>query len=217
MAVKSGPRISTNGLLFDIDAAVNKSYSGSGLTSNGLIAGIGATLVNGVGFGATNFGYFIFDGSNDYINLANPETLQLTIGTVCAWCRSTNPGGSFRGIVAKQFAYGIFYESETLSAYDWGATINRDTNVDIADGTWKYVVFTFQSGITNGSNLFVNGNSLLNFTYTISNNTSNLFIGSEANAGQHSACDISQVKIYNRILSNQEILQNYNATKGRYL
>jgi hypothetical protein len=67
MGVKSGPRIVTNGLIFDLDAAVSRSYSGTGLTANGLIGGIGGTLVNGVGFTSSNNGSFIFDGSNDYI------------------------------------------------------------------------------------------------------------------------------------------------------
>lgn len=213
MGVKSGPRIVKEGLVFDIDAAVLNSYSGSGLTANGLVAGLGATLVNGVGFGSTNNGYFIFDGSNDYLNAGNDSSIQISSGTVSAWTRSSSPGGGFRGIVAKQFSYGMFYTDSVFVAYDWQAPATRSTGLNIADGTWKNVVLTFSGGT---GNLYLNGSSVLNTTYNISNNLSNLFIGAEANANQYAACNIAQVLIYNRVLSNQEILQNYNAMKRRY-
>ncbi len=213
MGVKSGPRIVKEGLVLDIDAAVLRSYSGTGLTANGLVGGIGGTLVNGTGFGTTNNGYFIFDGSNDYINAGNDTSIQVSSGTVSAWTRSSSPGGGFRGIVAKQFAYGMFYNDSVYVAYDWQAPATRTTGLNIADGTWKNVVLTFSGG---AGNLYLNGASVSNFTYNISNNLSNLFIGAEANANQYAACNISQVLIYNRVLSNQEILQNYNAMKRRY-
>ena len=50
MGIKAGPRIVKDGLILDVDAAVSRSYSGNGLTANGLIGGIGGTLVNGVGW-----------------------------------------------------------------------------------------------------------------------------------------------------------------------
>ncbi len=213
MGVKAGPRIVKEGLVLDIDAAVSRSYSGTGLTANGLVAGIGGTLVNGVGFGTTFNGYFIFDGSNDYITAGNNSSVQISSGTVSAWTRASSPGGGFRGIVAKQFAYGLFYVDGVLAAYDWQAPATRSSGINISDGAWKNVVLTFSGG---DGNLYLNGASVSNFTYNISNNLNNLFIGAEANANQYAACNIAQVLVYNRTLSAQEILQNYNATKKRY-
>jgi hypothetical protein len=213
MGVKAGPRIIQNGLILDVDAAVPRSYSGTGLTANGLIGGIGGTLVNGVGFGTTNNGYFIFDGTNDYINVGNDANIQISSGTISAWTKTSAPGGSFRGIVAKQFAYGMFYVEAVLAAYDWQAAATRSSGINIADGIWKNVVLTFSGGT---GNLYLNGSSVSNFTYNISNNLYNLFIGAEANAGQYAACNIAQVLVYNRVLTAQEVLQNYNTTKGRF-
>jgi hypothetical protein len=213
MGVKSGPRIVKEGLILDIDAAVSRSYSGTGLTANGLIGGIGGTLVNGVGFGTTNNGYFIFDGSNDYINAGNDARIQISSGTISAWTRASSPGGGFRGIAAKQYAYGIFYADSVLASFDWQAAATRSSGINISDGAWKNVALTFSGG--NG-NLYLNGSSVSNFTYNISNNLYNLFIGAEANAGQYAACDIAQALVYNRALTAQEVLQNYNATKRRY-
>ena len=213
MGVKVGPRIIQNGLILDVDAAVLRSYSGTGLTAFGLIGGIGGTLVNGVGFDTTNNGYFIFDGSNDYINSGNDSNIQVSSGTISAWARTSSPGGGFRGIIAKQFAYGIFYSDSVFVAYDWQAAAVRSSGINIADGAWKNVVLTFSGG---SGNLYLNGSALSNFTYNINNNSYNLFIGAEANANQYAACNIAQSLVYNRALTASEILQNYNATKRRY-
>jgi hypothetical protein len=216
MGLKHHPRIVTNGLVMYVDAANTRSYSGTGLTANGLIGGIGGTLVNGTGFGTTNNGFFIFDGTNDYINFGNSSTLQQTSGTISAWAKTSAPGGSYRGIIAKQGAYGLFYTDSVLVAYDWAADAPRSTGVNIADNTWKNVVLTYQSGVSNGTRIYINGVSVLTTTITIGSQIANLFGGAEANASQFAACQISSFNMYNRALSAQEVLQNYNATKMRY-
>jgi len=216
MAVKAGPRVVKEGLILHVDAAVSRSYSGTGLTVNGLVGGIGGTLVNGVGFGTTDNGYFIFDGSNDYINFGNSSTLQQSTGSLSAWTKASSPGSGYRGIIAKQGAYGLFYTDSVLVAYDWAADTPRSTGINIADNTWKNVVLTYQSGVSNGTRIYINGVSVLTTTITILNQINNLFGGAEANANQFASCQISSFKMHNRVLTASEVLQNYNATKRRY-
>ena len=216
MAVKAGPRVVKEGLILHVDAAVSRSYSGIGLTVNGLVGGIGGTLVNGVGFGTTDNGYFIFDGSNDYINFGNSSTLQQSTGSLSAWTKASSPGSGYRGIIAKQGAYGLFYTDSVLVAYDWAADTPRSTGINIADNTWKNVVLTYQSGVSNGTRIYINGVSVLTATITIQSQVANLFGGAEANANQFASCQISSFKMHNRVLTASEVLQNYNATKRRY-
>ena len=216
MGLKHHPRVVTNGLVMYLDAANTRSYSGSGTSSNSLVGGIGATLVNGAGFTSSNNGAFTFDGSNDYINFGNSSAVQQSSGTLSAWAKASSPGGGYRGIIAKQGVYGLFYTDSVLVAYDWAADAPRSTGVNIADNTWKNVVLTYQSGVSNDTRIYINGVSVLTTTITVLNQTGNLFGGAEANAGQYAACQISLFNMYNRALSATEILQNYNATKGRY-
>jgi hypothetical protein len=199
-----------------IDAANTRSYSGSGNTVLGLITGIDGTLVNGVGFTTANNGAFTFDGSNDYINFGNSSAVQQSSGTLSAWAKASSPGGGYRGIIAKQGAYGLFYTDSVLVAYDWTADAPRSTGINIADNTWKNVVLTYQSGVSNGTRIYINGVSVLTTTITIFNQINNLFGGAEANASQYAACSVSSFNMYNRVLTAQEILQNYNATKKRF-
>ena len=217
MGVKVGPRIIQNGLILDVDAAVPRSYSGTGLTANGLIGGIGGTLVYGVSFGTANNGFFIFDGASDHINFGNSSTLQQSTGSLSAWTKASSPGSGYRGIIAKQGAYGLFYTDSVLVAYDWAAATPRSTGIDIADNTWKNVVLTYQSGVSNGTRIYINGVSVLTTTITIQSQVANLFGGAEANANQFASCQISSFNMYSRVLTPQEVLQNYNTTKGRFI
>ena len=216
MGIDYNTIIVTDGLVIYLDAANTRSYSGSGTSSNSLVGGIGATLVNGVGFTSSNNGAFTFDGSNDYINFGNSSAVQQSSGTLSAWAKASSPGGGYRGIIAKQGAYGLFYTDSVLVAYDWAADAPRSTGVNIADNTWKNVVLTYQSGVSNGTRIYINGVLVLTTTITVLNQINNLFGGAEANASQFSACQASSFKMHNRVLTATEVLQNYNATKKRF-
>jgi hypothetical protein len=216
MGIDIGPIEVTDGLIVQLDAGNTRSYSGAGFTANGLVGGIVGTLVNGVGFTSSNNGSFIFDGTNDYINFGNSSTLQQSSGSLSAWTKASSPGSGYRGIIAKQGAYGLFYTDSVLVAYDWAADTPRSTGINIADNTWKNVVLTYQSGVSNGTRIYINGVSVLTFTITIQSQVANLFGGAEANANQFASCQISSFNMYSRALTAQEVLHNYNTTKGRF-
>jgi hypothetical protein len=216
MGTFAGANLNSDGLVISLDAANFRSYSGSGNTAFGLISGLGGTLVNGVGFTSANNGAFIFDGTNDYISFGNSSAVQQSSGSLSAWAKASSPGGGYRGIIAKQGAYGLFYTDSVLVAYDWAADAPRSTGINIADNTWKNVVLTYQSGVSNGTRIYINGVSVLITTITIQSQVANLFGGAEANASQFASCQASSFSMYNRVLTATEVLQNYHATKKRY-
>ena len=217
MALGHAPSIVTSGLVFYIDAANPRCYPGSGTDLTDTISNIAPTLNGGVGFNTSNYGTFTFDGSNDYINFGNSNSVKVFNGTISAWVKTSSPGGGFRGIMAKQNAYGLFYSDSVLVAYDWGAGGGtRSTGINIADGNWKNVVMTFQSAISNGTRIYLNGSSVLTTTMTWLNDTQSLYGGAEVSANQYANCSGSIFSLYNRPLTAAEILQNYNATKKRY-
>ena len=219
MSISHYPSVVTDGMILYHDAANVMSYSGSGSTWNDLSGrGNHGTLVNGPIFDAnTNKGAFTFDGTNDYVNFGNSSILQQSTGTLSAWTKASSPGAGYRGIIAKQGAYGLFYTNSVLVAYDWAADAPRSTGINIADNTWKNVVLTYQSGVSNGTRIYINGVSVLTTTITILNQINNLFGGAEANASQYASCQISLFNMYNRALSAAEVANNYNAMRGRYI
>ena len=219
MSISHYPSVVTDGMILYHDAANVMSYSGSGSTWNDLSGrGNHGTLVNGPIFDAnTNKGAFTFDGTNDYVNFGNSSILQQSTGTLSAWTKASSPGAGYRGIIAKQGAYGLFYTNSVLVAYDWAADAPRSTGINIADNTWKNVVLTYQSGVSNGTRIYINGVSVLTTTITIQSQVANLFGGAEANASQYASCQASSFKMYNRVLTAAEVANNYNAMRGRYI
>jgi hypothetical protein len=217
MGLSHSPSIVMNGLVSHVDAGNGRCYPGSGLGATGLVGSVGCTLNGGVGFSSGNLGNFIFDGSNDYLDFGNSSSVQLFNGTISAWVKTSAPGGGFRGIMAKQNAYGLFYSDSVLVAYDWGAGGGtRSTGINIADGAWKNVVMTFQSAVSNGTRIYINGSLALTTTMTWLNDTQSLYGGAEVSANQYAACSGSIFSLYNRPLSASEVLQNYNASKRRF-
>ena len=216
MGLSHSPSIVLDGLVSYIDAANIMCYPGSGTGTTGLVKTVSCTLNGGVGFSSVNNGFFTFDGSNDYLDFGNSADVRLFNGTISAWVKTSNAGGGFRGIMAKQYAYALFYSDNVLVAYDWNTGATRSTSVNIADGNWKNVVMTFQSAVSNGTRVYINGSLVLTTTMTWVNDTQSLYGGAEASAGQYAACSGAIFSLYNRVLTAAEVLQNYNAAKKRF-
>ena len=218
--VGGGVNIVTDGLVLYLDAANTNSYLGSGTTwSDVSRGGNNGTLINGPTFNSSNGGSIVFDGSNDYVDCGNSTNLQITVGSVNVWFKCVQQGVSYNGIVVKQNAWGIFIFESKLQIYDWGNNIQRDTGINISNNTWRNVCLTFTQTVGNPSNnalIYVNGVLVTTTTIKHLNNTNPFLLGYGNCCLQYLNGNISQSSIYNKALSAQEILQNYNATKSRY-
>ena len=224
MGLKHHPRVVTNGLSLYTDAANTRSYVGSGTTVNGLVSGIGLTLVNGVGFGTTGTNYFILDGTNDNITFSIPS--PGTILSIEMWARiksfsSEMPFGfNLYDVLANSGRLGF----NTAASDIYGLTSTQVTNLGLQN-QWKHYIFEMRSDVSYSNNkIYINGQnqSLSQVTGTENTgnrnfNSGNGRISSWLNDNNYNIpMDLGQFRIYNRALSAQEILQNYNATKGRY-
>jgi hypothetical protein len=216
MGIDVGPIEVVDGLIFQIDAGNTRSYSGSGITVNAL-SGTGATLVNGTGFSSANGGSFFFDGTNDYI--VSPSDSSYAFGTndftVSGWFKSSDKSRySCIFNLYENANDGIILYSNAGNGYfrTWVGPTLLVGDIDITNNIWNYVCLRRLSGTITQ---FVNGVQNLSATATFSVSLNILKIGSVV--GQY-YCNgnISQIQLYNRALSASEILQNYNATKGRY-
>ncbi len=221
MAVAYNPSIVTDGLVFQVDAANIKSYSGSGTNvtniSNSNYTGV---LNNGVGFSSNNNGVFTFDGSNDYISFVPNDIFNIGTGdfTLLAW-HKTSFKSNYSTIMSLDDGNGTGYLLYTTIGSgvmrNWVAGVPKNGNIDICTGVWNLIGLTRTSGLCTQ---YVNG--VVDTTFTASGvlqiSGRTLSIGQNANSYYYNG-NISTVQIYNRSLSQKEILQNYNATKGRYL
>ena len=230
MAVGYNPSIVSDGLVFYIDPANPRCYSGSGLTANGLVGGIGNTLNNGVGFGTSNAGYFIFDGTNDFIDSNIDFGFDSTISaTMSLWLRTTNlsqRGGILGKAGSSNWEWTLSQGIDSSGIFFWYWKVDSNVNLGISvnnffeSNVWKKVDLVW-SHTANLLTLYSNGIGITSsapFSSSFQNRASNISIGLGYNifASNYWAGQMGSVYLYQRALSEQEILQNFNATRFRY-
>ncbi len=224
MGLDHSPLIVTDGLSLYADAVNTRSYAGSGTSVNGLVSGIGLTLVNGVGFGTTSTKYFILDGTNDNIPFNIPN-----VGTTLSiemWGRinSFSNGMPFGFDRYDVWANGGRLGFNTAVGDQYGLTSIQVTNLGLLN-QWKHYVFEMRSDVPYTNNkIYINSQnqSFLQVLGSEDSSNRNFNNGSGrisswlTDDNYNLPMDLGQFKIYNRALSASEIVQNYNATKRRY-
>jgi hypothetical protein len=217
--------IVTNGLVFHVDAGFVGSlpqtgsnwYDLSGKNNNGLFVSSG---VNSITFNSSNSGSLVFNGTTNpsWIRCGNNSSLQISTGSISAWVKPTNGNSSYRGIIVKQNAWGLFVLDNYLATYDWSTSVGTTTTSIIGNNTWCYVTLTFD-GTANGGNIYLNAVNVNPNTFGIfiQDQTQNLVLSAGSNAGsQFFIGNTAIASIYNRVLSPTEVQQNYNAQKARF-
>jgi len=236
--LSGGPNIVTDGLVLNLDAANIKSYVSGSTTWRDLSrGGNNGTLVNGPTYSSTNGGSIVFDGVDDYSQILDNPSLNFGLGnfTINCWIRILNPNANFNFILSKHSNPGSagsegvgFFLSPHNTASGNVRTYIRDSNnigglidgppgQNLRDGNWKNVSFILnrQSNSYTVINNFYGNPVNLSSMGNISNNTS-LFLGGGGGGFSLLNIQYSIIQLYNRALSAQEILQNYNSTKSRF-
>lgn len=218
MSYFHGPRIVTDGLVLCLDAGNSKSYPGSGTTWTDLSGnGNNGTLVNGVGYNSNNVASLVFDGSNDYVS-GNITTINSW--SMCIWYLSTDITSQavfypFSGTTSSNgLGFGGTFDINIVNRWYFfdGTNIFSSINTAITTNIWYNLVVTKNSTIYN---LYTNGSLSLNGS-GVNLSLTQYNLGRRGDNQWYSKGNISQVSIYNRALSAQEIQQNYNALKGRF-
>jgi hypothetical protein len=214
-----------------LDAANIKSYPRSGTTWNDISrGGTNGTLVNGPTFNGANGGNIVFDGTNDYILSSAPINTGQNF-TVDVWFRAASSGRG--GLVSNSYLYttnvGWYFfiggggaaNSLALSIGTDQSYVQTAANTILAD-QWYNACGVVTNG---GSNIQIYLNGILQPAFTsilgtrsIAYTIPNYKIGALLLSGfnDYYSGSIASTKIYNKVLTAQEVLQNYNATKTRF-
>jgi len=221
MSFHHSPKIVTDGLVMCLDAANRKSYSGTGNTWRDLSQNANNfSLVNGTSFSNSNQGSFLLDGNDDVISVSNPINIPNTESSSSAdiWFNTYTTSATRQILfVGKDGnSYQIEIRSNTLRMGVWGGGFLLNSNITPSIFTWYNCAIS-----TNGTthNIYLNGQLInSNSTAPQTGNVTRIVIGSYLLNGGNEQFNglISNVKIYNRTLLASEILQNYNALKGRF-
>lgn len=227
--------IVTSGSVFLLDATNATSYPGSGTTVYDVSGNNNTGSLNGPVYNTSSS--FTLDGANDYIRFNSGSAINdLTKATWTMWLRWTedvgitdtsfiyksdnnNTAGWFISVQSNRI--GVQIVTNTNKQYYLPSTENPGRNVwYMLSVTWDGTIFA-----TGGINMYINGvkNTATPFSnsagiaprttdaaqvFDIGNNrvgSSNYFGG-----------DVGFIQIHNRVLTDAEVLQNYNATKKIY-
>ena len=170
-----------------------------------------------------------FDGIDDLVDCGNKDSLNMGNGnfTVSLWFITNNPGNGSRDLLMKG-AYspgGKNYSIISINGSNLSIAIDDDgasykivtSSINYMNGVWHCV-----AGVRDGNNLrlYIDGNEDANSPTDITNYGSldsvrPLRIGcgsnepDNGNPGNWFAGKIDEIKIYNRALSQEEILADY--------
>ncbi len=218
MAVNTRNNIVTNGLVLCLDAANRMSYTSGSSTWNDLSGtSNNGTLVASPAFSTDGGGSIVFDGSTKRATLASPFG-QAGFTTVSIWYNRVEAvsSTSWRTLFATTSTnvhHLISRNTDRILGIFDGSFRSFGYNPPI-DGKFHNYTVVYQSA-TNAT-LYVDG--IFVSTIAIVLNLSTSPIGSIGNwtSGNYWAGYLNLPLIYNRALSQQEIIQNYNATKARF-
>jgi len=214
----------SDGLVFNMDAANRVSYVPYATHSFDTIdSSISGSLYNHTSFDPSYNGYWDFDGTDDYILVAPDSSGPLhDIGTgdftIEAWASYTNASG-YRWIIgAWHLADGLLFGRSNTGEFacyiDSNTEIYSTFDVPIT-GDWTNYVMT---RLNDNVSMYANGvpaGGPFSKPGTLSAATE-FRIGDRDGYAQDWIGKISNIHIYNRALSSNEVLHNYNALKGRF-
>jgi hypothetical protein len=231
--------IVTDGLVFDLDAAKRDSYPGTGTVWRDIKTNIiTGTLVNGPTFDPNNGGSIVFDGIDDTTNFGDILDLGTNNATINIWLKINSSWSSgIRCSISKaffgvqNFRYAIlFSQTRQLMAFlqgNGGLDITPTTNAILNLNQWYMCTMVInRSSIIelyiNGELQTVFGNAVISQWNGLNFQSNNPFrVGSytfndNVSPNLNFPGNISIVEMYFKSLTSQEILQNFNATKGRF-
>ena len=233
MSLSHSPLIVRDGLVLCLDAANPRSYPKSGTTWSDLAGsndGAMQNMTGSSGFNTDNRGNIVFDGSDDIVVL---QQGQIPIGTQersCAiWFRMSSDANAailnWGGNSSDGTRWNLWRTKDVISGQKIGIECTNvyklvDWSFDI---NWHQLVVTMDSSATlNGSTIYFDGTerqvtASANTSTTINTASTDFVIGRLSGTSiQYFPGGISQISIYNRALTAEEVQQNYRATKGRF-
>ena len=228
MSAYGGPSIVSSGLVLNLDAGNIKSYPGSGTSWFDLSGNaINGTLRNSPTFDSSiKNGTLIFNGTNSNIQLGNASIFMPTGAiTVSMWVNSTvvntykkmfvtvTAGTSTIDGIYMSFGPNPYYSYTGIGTAAGGNIIAISSSI-LNVNTWYNICGTY-----NGTTIchYLNGSlgGTASQTGTIKNAGIGRISGYDNNNETWSGY-ISNINIYNRALSANEVAQNFNALRGRY-
>jgi len=236
--------IVTDGLIINLDSGFLPSYPKNGSTWYDISGkGNNASLLNGTTYESTSDGGVVMDGGDEYLNIPySTDFNQFKSGdfTLETFVRSDN-----QVYPRSRHPLKIGHTVTSTGTKGWSVghqTCNNNIEVRVSDGTnfsftdlnhanlsestYYHRVFTVSRSNGCATTYYLNGNLVGTHNATsvtgeiYDQNQGSDFGGSGIifgyNWGWRFIGSVNVIRFYNRALTDAEVLQNYNAQKGRF-
>ena len=233
--------IVTDGLVFHVDSSFTPSYPKNGTTWYDLSGNNNnGTLINGPSYNTSNDGIITFDGVDDKVNAPSSSLYDFTYNDAFSletFCYATQQSSSgmiplieryywnttgYGGYVLRLRQYSTNWPEMVVTGRPNGSVV-LDTRVRATTqwvpNTWYHIVGTKDNNGT--MKIYINGvlegttTGVTNIPLPQTGVTLKIAARGDTN-DQYSNQRFGVCRIYNKELSSSEVLQNYNAQKGRF-
>lgn len=222
MAAFIGTEIVNSGLVLHLDAANPRSYLGTGTAWFDLSGNRNnGTLTNSPVYDLSNNGNFSFDGTDKYIVGSLPSPAVGSSITIESVIKLNNVSGTkaifSHGRSAVSFACGMMIVNANLRFRNSGNDYALSSPTTLSANQWYHLALVSNSSGTTGyCNAVLQGTTAQTIT---SNSITDFHIGRRSSnaASEFMSGNIAYIRVYhNRALTQQEIQQNFEATRTRY-
>jgi hypothetical protein len=237
--------LNTTSLLVELDANNASSYSGSGTAWTNLRSGgsYSAALQNAPLFDNVNK-YFTFDGTNQIAQIAAAAAINPTAGssfTAQIWARvntSSPQFGSFDGVISKQFGASSYdgYSLSLIADSSVQLTMNGNSvngryssTTGVYSNGWALYTIVVRFGLGSNDELvpgipsyaYVSTRRVVTDATNVESGLSQQAPiqfprGIQESGSNFCPADVGAFYLYNRAVSQEDIIRNYDATKARY-
>ena len=224
MGISAGPDMVQDGLVLSLNANDRLSYISGSTTWNDVSGqGNNGTLTNGPTFNSVNGGSIVFDGSNDLLQANAVNSSYFTLSVWAKWIQFF-PSNQGHSLVSNNTSTsnGYMLYQGTSDPYNrvvlfvcTPSLAGITSNTLLLTNVWYNIAATYDGNLIS---IYINGTLDKNTpqTGTVTPNPGSLLLGKTSYGNAYFNGNISNTQIYNRALSAQEVLQNYNATKSRF-
>lgn len=202
---------------YDESSGTTKSWDASGYGKNGTLTNMNVSTAWGSGIVS---GALSFDGTSSYVIV--PAVSSTQEFTASCWAKSNTSTWNAYGCLVSDRGFFILhptqgsknilfyvYTTQGAQCIEWSAP----TEFDITQ--WHYYAGVC-STTTHTMSFYVDGAPVRTATFTgsVSTSANSVYIGADSMAGRNFSGQMDEVRIYNRALSQSELLELSDQTSG---
>jgi hypothetical protein len=215
--------IVTDSLVYNLDSSNPNSYTGTGTTWYDISGNNkNFTLVSSPTFSKNNSGSLTF--SSQYAYSSSPTAF--TRFTIDCWIKfNAIPVSIYPCVLTQTYPNTTSQLNYSLGFCGFTGKFNGGfydggwrcpTGITPVTGVWYYAAVTYDGSTVK---FYINGalDSSLSYSGTPYSSGATDYIGRRWDGSEFLNAEIPNVKLYNKALSADEILQNYNAAKDKYI